>query len=464
VFKKFERKKRREKMRTIVVLLLLTLFFLFLIFSGCGMDVQSLVENQIILGRNSFENGDLEEAELHYTEVLKIDPNNAEANGAMAVINILKSLEDFSKLYDSIIELLPTELVTLKLCNTTQLFKKLINSKMNIEKGKILKLQDDIQNLIEKLEDISRKLEKALKGDFRLRFYPNEYDYDEDGKIEETEALKFEITYIDYTTQIVSTIDLYMGDIHLEKPILRIKTLQDGGDAWFDIEFIENHGNVQSIAFDDNDYIEIDKGEMYALSAAVNSLLSILKPIIIWNLEIPENLIEPINSFLSSSDLQHIIEIFDVDGNGTITNLEQKEILGDFLSFRSMGEYHLSTLRDRIIKSIDSIVGIVEEIRSDEIRDSHNLTNAYYIPISVLPSQEEIAEFLKLKKYLTEIPVELYIDEDIEPEYLKLYILFDNPKRFADLKDFLPDIDYTNGEFKYPDLTFGGIIEGIEPN
>ncbi len=421
-----------------------------------------------------FENGDLSKAEESLETVLKFSADDPDANAAMAFIKLYYGLKNLG---DVIEEASDTEIL-----NAIKAVKSEENE-ITVEEvlSKVKIFQDGLdEKVIPYFEEVLKYAETALKGkEINLKLYPNKIDWDSDGESEPSKPLKFKVTnpYTGETVE-VSMKDLYscsekaeyLEDAFEGEAIIEIDP--SGGDAIFNYETFEKAALGEdsceaTVEFNDNDYLTIDKGEVYAIKSFAEYLLAYFYPTTIYSFELPEGAVEALQNSIDSSTPTDVVKYLDDDKDNVIEYNEWKDQLGDFLSFRSNGKDHLKNELIVIGNAAKDSLNLRKEITEDDQgTETHNLTSSdFFKDLEVTDEdQKSVDEIVSYTLESSPIVVKDY--NGTAEATINLFVLREHPERFSDLKNFLPKIEYSLETesatiVEYPDETFGGLVEGL---
>ncbi|PLV60394.1 tetratricopeptide repeat protein [Thermotoga sp. KOL6] len=319
-----------------------------------------------------------------------------------------------------------------------------------------------LEELHELLESAEEDLSVAVDANIEFHLQVNTLDWDNDGTAEPNQPL--------IITDGIISVEAYKIIFGLEEPVFSSTPTIDpnGGDAWFDIETLDalvQGGQIPDPPeFNDNDYIQIDNGELGLLLTIVTSLKALIDPILTWNLNIPQDLYDEVELYLtnpSTMTLYQIFDFIDTSDDATITGSEWEDRLDPFLEFLPGGADYLVDFVDSLVSAANGLLRSIEDIENDlDASDVHDLTSGYYF---VDPSMDFDEVKTQLQNFIdTEDVPDLLITTDAT---VTLHFgALRNTDNYQDLKDYFPDAHWDEIEGimfdeELPDPTFGGFIE-----
>ncbi len=424
-------------------------------------------------GTSALQNGNLNEAEEKFNEVLQIDPNDPNAHAALALIYFFKAYIASSQWWDenatSISEPVILGGSPIDLNNAVKAFRNLrFPMKALFKNGSTeFNLGDTLDEITQAQEQVEENIipnyEKALEhanaalaeGNVNLKIYPNRLDMDGDGTVEPDTPMKF-ITNKGKSFTMEDVYKCTVPELDDDEVILIDQT---GGDAWFDyhlvVSMISSDATCGDPVFnDEDDYLTVDDGDMHVIKSISGFILGYLYLFVTYNFDMPDEAINVIEDAFNNGNFEDLISYFDADENYIITNQELQNKLGDFLTFREKGEQHLSGSIEMLKTGFESALDADEEIESDPGGD-HNFTSHEFFPDYGFLTDDNEDEFEEAIGYLTDQPIPL---DESSGVYLNLFVLKNNPNNFSDLKDFFPDIHMMENKLVFPDPTFGGLL------
>lgn len=250
----------------------------------------------------------------------------------------------------------------------------------------------------------------------------------------------------------------------------------NGGDAWFDFEtlgaMLKKEIPPSELMFTDNDYLQIDNGELSILLSAVSFVKALIDIPLTWNFTVPEDFCDELNNYMNNPDSSTLFSIFDyIDSNDNmtieVTALNQEPPYewnnpDPFLEFLDDGEAHLKDFVNSLQNTAFGLLKFNGDIKEDlSSQNEHDITSGQYIDENIF-SQEILNGIKKFYDQL-KITFEIY-------EYLTLEFNFDvlknYPERFSDLKKYFPTcVWYSETQqiapVSFPDYTFGGFFGNI---
>ncbi|HPE69407.1 MAG TPA: hypothetical protein PLF96_08835 [Thermotogota bacterium] len=416
-----------------------------LLFAGCSthpFDPQAFLAE----GFTGLDNGNTGVARTLFEEVIEHDPDHPVANLGLALCDLLEAHllmmemgEDFQ----------PPEQEAL-LRNVVLSASRGDSSVIQEWVELAVQAQEDLVPVVRLLEEAKRALIFALGIVQPIDFFPNNFDWNNNGVVESTEALLVEMP--DGTTE--SLWSLMFGYFLIEPPEnppapSRLFS-QDGGDAWYDKESVdwllagEEFPDGYEPVFDDNDMIVLDQDSIRALLLLVNTELMGLEPALIYGIDPGQPFYDFVDGMPAPEEgdwLDYATETLDTDANGTITNQEFQALFSeDFLGFRPENR---QGGQDAIEDWQDAIVDFAD-------------LGMYFIDnglplLGMLPegATETLKEALEKTKELVTDP-----SQGTEPFGFFLFdatftfypgVFFDQPLDFSNLKDFFPAYCYDPG-------------------
>ncbi len=457
-------------------LILLGVSLLVFVLSCAGPVIDQNELNELVQNATDYLNsGDIDNAKSAFEDVLKKDPQNPEANAGMSVILLYEIVQEY---YDEISDIAnqlmnffgvanPLDSQTNPLSLAGQLFVKMNilrlrqQNPIEIWNDSYQNIADTLSRLHPELKKIEKHLECAITKDETITLYLNRLDWDGDGNCEPNAPLIFTDGSSTFTA-----LDLIRGNVNNLHGIPEID--KSGGDAWFDFETLLAGQNNENVSFDDNDYLLLDKGEFSAMLFVVKTALSFSDLLITWDLTIPSDL--PLPS--DSQWLEAILNYLDTNKNGIIDNTGdggEWNNLNPLWTFKSNGSEYLKDLSDSILKVIQSILWLNQDITEDNPGDLHNITRYTFIEPFL---DENIKSKLQNIVNTRRVNLEDVFGQKITFPYkmtqtetkvatitaLDLGVLKDNPSRFQNLKFFFPTVYFSSGYFEFKDPTFGGFL------
>ena len=452
--------------------------------TSCAQPAEEVKEKAI----QALENGDIESAEEQFSNALEANPDDPDANAGMAVVYAYKSFKEIGEFIEDnaedIADLI-SEINELFYAYPENFGEKLLESFGKAIFGKYIRMVpklmstgpstedvieivnkvfdeiESIQNeldsrLVPLLESLSSYAEKAAASDVEIRIYPNRFDNDGDGESEPEEPMKFKAIMRDGSSFEFDIVQLYEGEVDLSNAS-EVKVSKDGGDAWFDYDYIlckyEGREDCE-VNFDENDYIVLDKGEMIALKMFADLLLSYIYRFNSYKFTIPSEIVEKFVNSYYLGDPSIFINYLDSNGDSVISKSEIKEKFEDFLTFREPGEDYLPKILKSLASFIENVINLADEISSDEDgTETHNLTSSDFFPDSEI-SDELREELTNIRDHLLGEPIEFDDGTTID-----LSVFINHPERFSDLKDYFPDFRLNDGIVVFEDTTFGGVLD-----
>ncbi len=403
-------------------------------------------------GMNALQSGDLDGAEEKFNEVLNMDPNDANAHAALALIYFFRAylasyntFEDYTP--DSIGGSFEKLFKTLRTLPIRAMFRNSAGTDLGETLDEITDAQEHLEEYI--IPDYEKAFEHASRaieiGGVNLKIYPNRLDIDGDGTVEPDTPLKFRTNKgKSFTVE-----DLYKCTAPELDDDEIVFIDQSGGDAWFDYHILASGTCGDPVFNDDDDYITVDDGDMMFIKMVSGFILGSSYIFVTYKFEMPEETVEVLNS----NGFEQILRHFDKNGDLVITTAEFKDALGNFLTFREKGQEHLSGSIDMFKGALESALDLDEEIESDAGGDHNFTSQEFFDDFLATEDRENVEEFIG---YLTDTPAPLNEASGI---YLKLFVLKEHPENFSDLKDFFPTVDLKNNIIEFPDPTFGGLVD-----
>ncbi len=451
-------------MRKIAVPVFVVLLLLMLLISCTNFVplTPEEIKERINRAETAMSEGDNEAAESLFKEVLRSDPDNGKANMGAGYIQLLKSqrsMMDFVADFFTIQEM--QQLRSLhqqpakSLVSRLMMARNLINTSRSIDFELI---QTRVADMVEQIEDAKSSLKMAVDNmseDASMTVYPNAFDWNEDGFTDSASPLylKFD-PYGDGEKRLWWVLFENQGELFLTENAQRgffDETVR--GDAWFDAEtmdyFLEN-GEVPEgyePTFNEDDSITLDATGAKLLLTFVNLELSLLEPLIIWDLDPNPELTDFIEGMQTADNpINFATSTLDTDANGTITNVEFKTVMPDsFLAFYNDDNGGANAISDWKEAVVDFCTLAIEVIEMD------------LLDIPLPPISDQLDD---IKNLLTDPTEKVELREGL---FFVPYNFFNAPNNFADLKGFIPDVGYDpDFELQLPDPTFGGLIEGLE--
>ncbi|WP_129408229.1 hypothetical protein [Marinitoga lauensis] len=388
-------------------------------------------------------------------------------SGLMKIHDIYSEISTFISENSDLINLLTTESPS-----PTALLKYIINMSDATETA--------LLNIIEDINDFSNLIGSVKDGYLYddIKYEINKFDWDGDGEIENTTALKFDILTQDGANITIPFYELFT----LPDPPVSIKISQNGGDAIFDYEmFFGNIDENYNPIFNDNDYLLIDEGTAAGMSVFSKILGIIGKALFIYDLNNPSINIK--NAINNDENLEEYISNLILDLMKNPPPFDSQKITGEELKNHIFGD--MLTFKDNI-KSIDLINQIKNDLLSfhdlvrmifedkimDYIAQKHDVTSGNTPPVpkydfdmsmDLLGETEKMSNFINNPSEGIEIPIGYNESFTLHPG-----VFFNNPDDFSDLNVFLPDIsivstyDSTNLLIELPDPTFKGLVDGLD--
>jgi|GEM_PF-2419866 len=453
---------------------------------GPGGISEENLSNLLESGLDSLESGDTDGAKDAFEDVLAEDPDNPTANAGMSVILLYELFRDYSSeitQFTGIFRNVPVRFGSFReIARSFSFMKYFMNMKQlpplppeppvppppflpeenPIETWNQLyeSISATLSELWPRLKDLELCLENAIKGNASITLHPNNFDWDGDGALEPEEPPE-----LSDGTNTYSVVDLFYGSASPEGTLV---VVQSGGDAWFDFETISGQ-NPEEIVFDENDYLILDKGAFSALLLVVKAALSISDLLLTWDLTLPSDLPNPADYEDMGGWIQALLDQLagddDVVSNDNGDGGEWNE-LDPFLVFRENGSSYLEDLVDSVVKGIQSILWLNEDIEEDNPGDEHDFTSMYYFEEPLLDENtENILQEVVNTKQVELSEGEPFTYKQTETETLTATIvaidfgvLAENSGSFEDLKVFFPTLNLQNGYFEFPDPTFGGLL------
>ena len=400
-------------------------------------------------------------AEILLNQVLNADPTNPKANIGMGFINLLKGNRKILTLIE--------EMTTDASATTSPRALSPLNFILQFD---FSKFQTDINSIVTDLEDSKSEFETALAymtPTSTLTVYPNRFDWNQDGFTDPVTPLN-----LSFDPRGDGETRLWWVLFDHTAPLSGNRGIFDEtkrGDAWFDTESIRQLFNDGSISpgyepvFDENDFYTLRAIEVKILLTFVDMELSILEPLLIWDLNPDTELTDWLSEASNTHDeydnfLDYATTTIDLDQNGTMTNTEIRTIMPTtFLSFYAHANGGLNAISDWA----SALTGFSElglELYNDGFLD--------FLPFDPEDVLINVGKAVSDSTYKIQIgssspflstvritPLTTY------ETFLIPYNFFSQPGNFDDLKDFLPEIGYQNFIINFPDETFGGIIEKI---
>lgn len=348
-------------------------------------------------------------------------------------------------------------------------------------------IQDKLDELLTDFEAARADLKYILEVEempYNMILYPNEFDWDGDGEIEPDSELRFLITFRSGPTTFTDSFYLYdiiRYGIPSIDSIESIKTDITGGDAIFDTEFFFGPGipdspegqfeaaDMDHPIFDENDYIQIDKGDIAALLTIVDALSIVHTPLTLWDLQPDMTSLKIIleGLFLDEDSFDLLLSNIDPDEDGTITAVEMHNFIGeDFLTFRNeKSAPRLANIRTIVSELPDVLYYLADDLMED-MENPEGVTDyflSYYADdIGMLGSiiEYEILPYLQTDGETITGPT---IDRELGEIEIRFWPLFDSPENFSNIWNFVPDVGnfYGTPKLTFPDPTFGGLLENF---
>ncbi len=440
----------------------IVVFLLLMLLISCTKFVPltpEQIKERITRAETAMSEGDNAAAESLFKEVLRSDPDNGIANMGTGYIQLLKSqrsMMDFVADYLTVQELQQLrsfhQQPVKSLANRLMMARSLVNRSRSIDFESI---QLRVADMVDQIEDAKSSLKKAvntMSEDASMTVYPNAFDWNEDGDVDSELPLNFAFD-VDGESRV-------WWLIFYNEPEVLSSATQRGffdatikGDAWFDmetIEFLFEDGMVPEgyePTFNEDDHITLDATGAKLLLTFVNLELSLLEPLIIWDVDPNPELTDFLEDFRNADNpINFATSTLDADANGTITNTEFRTVLPeDFLAFydnKNGGADAISDWKEAIVDFCNLAIEVIEMDLFD---------------IALPPISDQLDY---LKNLLTDPAEKVELSEGI---FFVPYNFFNAPNNFADLKDFIPDVGYDPFLTpSFPDPTFGGLIEGLE--
>ena len=442
----------------IVLLLVLTLGMISCTQLMEEEEPQINIPNLLVRGENALEEGNDTVAETLFRQVLNSQPNNPKANTAMGCIYLLKGNRKILTLIENVSNQL----------SSSQRSSSPITLLMDLN---FASLQNELTLIIKDLELAKSNLEKAMAymtETTTLNVYPNRFDWNEDGFVDPTTPLNLSVdVYGNRETRLWWVLFYNPGPVSSPRAVFD-ETKR--GDAWFDMETInalvydDNLPIGYEPDFDEDDHIELTRDEVEVLLGFVNMELALLEPALIYNInpkpELTVFLTEASNTIhLYDNPLDFATQTLDTDQNGTMTNAEIRTIFPEtFLSFYDDPEGGLDAIADWK-DAINDFAQIGSRLEGEGFFDFTSADmESFFEALDAFVNDEDFQISLDSAPLIgsrIRVPVR---------RYLKPSVFFNNPNRFRDLKDLLiPDIGYLTYTIKFPDLTFGGLINEEMP-
>ena len=465
-------KKRNVVMITIVL-------FLLLILISCN-ETQNLTPTQIneriAQAETAMGEGDDETAQELFEEVLQYDPGNPQANMGVGLIQFLRSQKDMMDIV--------ADYLTLDQLNQ---FRGLIQQPVKSAAGGMMLarvLADradtmDLSLIQSKIADIVAQMEMAkfaltiavmnmAEGDV-MEVNPNAFDWNEDGFVDPDQPLRFTFD-VEGESRVWWLLFAYEPEIYFGPGFQgRMSTLLSKlssrssrgffddsvrGDAWFDLQTFEALMDTGMIeegyepVFNSADKLSIDINQAKILLALVNLELTMLEPLMIWDLDPTPELTDFLDEMENADvPMNYATSTLDTNQDGIISSTEFQAILPEeFLTFyddENGGLDAIVSWQNAIIDLCTQAVDVGQILLGD-------------LPVEIIDALDQVIA-------LVTDPTEKI--EMAENTYLIPGHFFASPQLYDDLKDIvIPTVEY-EGDYFYlyiTDPTFGGLIEIIE--
>jgi hypothetical protein len=399
-------------------------------------------------------------AENLLEQVINADPTNPKANIGMGFIHLLKANRKILTLVE--------ELTSDASTTTARGFSSPLDFLIQFD---FSQFQTDINSIVTDLEASKSELETALTymtPTSTLTIYPNRFDWNKDGYTDSITPLN-----LSFDPRGDGETRLWWVLFDNTSPLSGERGIFDDakrGDAWFDLETVQYILNNENIpvdyepVFDENDFITLSATEVKVMLTFVNLELSVLEPVLIWNInprtELTDWLSEASNTHAQyDSLLDYATTTIDLDQNGTMTNTEIRTIMPTtFMRYYSIANGGSNAVNDWA----SALSGLSQT--GLELYDAGLLD---FIPFDVEDFLINCGKAVNDPDFKIQIggsssvilaPVRLAPSYDT---FLIPYHFFNHPENFTDLKNFLPTIGYKHFIIDLPDETFGGIIEKL---
>ena len=413
------------------------------------------IRQKLTEAETAMQEGDETTAEAVFSEILRSDPNNGEGNLGMGLIILLKAHRNMLDLvadYFTLAETSPGFSLRTTLTRSLLKSRNLIETMLNFD---FSRLQSNIATIVSQLEEAKTDLKKAtvnMSPEASMTLYPNAFDWNEDGYTDSASPLnlKIEIAGESRVWWILFRGAFYSS----ERGFFDDETR---GDAWFDIETIDYLLDGESIpatytpVFDNRDHYTLDATDAKVLLTFVNLELSFLEPILIWDIdpnpELTAYLLEASNTMDQyANPFDFATQTLDTDKNGTITNAEFSRVLPEsFMAFYDNDNGGEDAINDWGSAIVDFCTLSLELDEAGLFKEILLIDTERLEMIKALVTDDSTG--IQLSATTTFVP----------------YHFFNSPENFSDLKDFIPDVGYTDGiSFSLPDPTFGGLLEETE--
>jgi len=453
---------------------------------GPGETSEEEISNLLEDALDSLESGDTDGAKDAFEDALAEDPENPTANAGMSIILLYELFRDYSDeigQFTGIFRMVPVRFKSFReITRSFSLMKYFMNMKQfppplppepPVPPPPFLPEENPIETwnqlyenlyimfseLWPRLKELETCLEYAVTGNASLTIHPNNFDWDGDSVLESETPLE-----LSDGTNTYSVVDLLYDSASPEGTLV---VVQSGGDAWFDFETISGQ-NPEEIVFDENDYLILDKGAFSALLVVVKAVLSISDLLLTWDLTLSTNLPNPADyedteEWIQAVLLQLAGDDYIISNNGDGGEWNE---LDPFLRFRENGSDYLEDLVDSVVKGLEAILWLNEDIVEDDPGDEHDFTSRYYFEEPLLDEDTEntLQDIVETKQ--VELPEgEQFTYKHTETETLTATIvgidfgiLAENPDNFENLKAFFPTLDLQNEYYEFPDPAFGGLL------